>query len=100
MKDDETRTPDSIDEGSKLARREFLEKAGKLAAYTPPTMLALMYPGAHAVASGGVTGGGGNGSTQDPIPLPPRLAAELGVTEAQWASLPRFWQEILSRIYA
>jgi hypothetical protein len=39
------------------ARREFLRKAGQLAAYTPPVMLALMYPGAHAVASGG---GGGN----------------------------------------
>jgi len=34
-------------------RREFLKQAGKFAAYTPPTLLALMYPGAHAIASGG-----------------------------------------------
>lgn len=96
MQDNDTRTPDSIDDASSLARREFLEKAGKLAAYTPPTMLALMYPGAHAVASGGVTGGG-SGSTQDPIPLPPRVAAELGVTASQWAGWPRWLQEILAR---
>jgi formiminotetrahydrofolate cyclodeaminase len=38
------------------ARREFLEKAGKLAAYTPPTIMLLMYPGAHAIASGGSGG--------------------------------------------
>jgi hypothetical protein len=38
------------------ARRDFLKKSGKLAAYTPPVMLALMYPGAHAIASGGVSG--------------------------------------------
>jgi len=38
----------SPDEG----RRQFLERAGKLAAYTPPLILTLMYPGAHAVASG------------------------------------------------
>jgi len=43
------------------ARREFLRKAGRLAAYTPPVMLALMYPGAHAVASGGPGGGHGGG---------------------------------------
>ena len=42
----------SSDDSANLARRAFLEKAGKLAAYTPPTMLALMYPGMHAVASG------------------------------------------------
>jgi hypothetical protein len=34
------------------ARREFLEKAGKLAAYTPPLMLGLLMPGQHAIASG------------------------------------------------
>lgn len=35
------------------ARRDFLEKAGKLAVYTSPTIMMLMYPGSHAVASGG-----------------------------------------------
>jgi hypothetical protein len=35
------------------ARRDFLEKAGKLAVYTSPTIMMLMYPGTHAVASGG-----------------------------------------------
>ena len=35
------------------SRREFLKKAGKLVAYTPPTMLVLMYPGTEAIASGG-----------------------------------------------
>jgi hypothetical protein len=34
------------------ARREFLEKAGKFAAYTPPLMLGLLFPGEHAIASG------------------------------------------------
>jgi hypothetical protein len=37
---------------SQRARRDFLEKAGKLAAYTPPLMLALLIPGEHAIASG------------------------------------------------
>jgi len=49
----------SPDESADRARRAFLEKAGKLAVYTPPTMLALMYPGLHAVASG-FGGGPGN----------------------------------------
>ena len=38
---------------AEVSRRQFLQEAGRLAAYTTPTMLALMYPGAHAVASGG-----------------------------------------------
>jgi hypothetical protein len=38
---------------SQGSRREFLEKAGRFAAYTPPMMLGLLYPGAHAIASGG-----------------------------------------------
>ena len=37
---------------SQQARREFMEKAGKLAAYTPPLMLGLLIPGQHAIASG------------------------------------------------
>jgi formiminotetrahydrofolate cyclodeaminase len=43
--------PGAIEDAAQAARREFLQKAGKLAAYTPPIMLALMYPGAHAIAS-------------------------------------------------
>lgn len=43
---------DTLD-SDKQSRRMFLEKAGKLAAYTPPTILALMYPGVQAIASGG-----------------------------------------------
>lgn len=34
------------------ARRDFLGKAGKLAVYTPPLMMGLLVPGAHAIASG------------------------------------------------
>jgi hypothetical protein len=52
MKQDHTPISPSPDESADKARRAFLEKAGKLAVYTPPTMLALMYPGLHAVASG------------------------------------------------
>jgi hypothetical protein len=33
-------------------RRKFLERAGRLAAYTPPVLLGLMLPGEHAIASG------------------------------------------------
>lgn len=33
------------------SRRAFLAKAGKLAIYTPPTMMLLMQPNAHAVNS-------------------------------------------------
>jgi hypothetical protein len=40
-------------------RREFLKTAGKLAIYTTPTMMALMYPGSQAIASGGRMGPGG-----------------------------------------
>ena len=32
------------------SRREFLKKAGKLAAYTPPAMITLMAPGQDAFA--------------------------------------------------
>jgi hypothetical protein len=46
-------------------RREFMEKAGKLAAYTPPIMLGLLLPGQHAIASGtqSESTGSGGGST-------------------------------------
>jgi hypothetical protein len=37
------------------SRREFLKKAGKLAVYTPPAMVAMMQPGYASFAlSGGV----------------------------------------------
>jgi hypothetical protein len=38
---------DSRDE----SRRKFLQDAGKLAVYTPPTMIALMQPSVNAVAA-------------------------------------------------
>jgi hypothetical protein len=51
-------------------RREFMEKAGKLAAFTPPIMLGLLLPGQHAIASGTQdestgSGGGSHGSPFD-----------------------------------
>ena len=39
-------------EKTQRTRREFMENAGKLAAYTPPVMLGLLVPGPHAIASG------------------------------------------------
>jgi len=33
------------------SRRKFIKKAGKLAIYTPPAMMLLMQPAAHAVSS-------------------------------------------------
>jgi len=36
---------------SRLARRRFLEKAGKVGIYAPPAMYLLMHPGAEAIAS-------------------------------------------------
>jgi hypothetical protein len=39
-------------ESIELRRREFLERAGKWAIYTPPTMVMLMHPGLEAIASG------------------------------------------------
>ena len=52
---------DTLDSAQK-SRREFLEKAGKLAVYTPPVIMMLSYPGTEAIASGGGgNGGGGNG---------------------------------------
>ena len=42
---------DHLDSAQK-SRREFLEKAGKLAVYTPPVILMLAYPGTEAIASG------------------------------------------------
>jgi hypothetical protein len=37
---------------SQQARREFLEKAGRFAVYTTPTIVMLMHPSAEAIASG------------------------------------------------
>jgi hypothetical protein len=52
---------DALDSAQK-SRREFLEKAGKLAVYTPPAIMLLSYPGKEAIASGGGgKGGGGKG---------------------------------------
>ena len=46
---------DTLDSAQK-SRREFLEKAGKLAVYTPPVIMMLSYPGTEAIASGGPPG--------------------------------------------
>ena len=43
------------------SRREFLKRAGKLAAYTPPVMMLLMQPRAHAVSSSSCNNGFVNG---------------------------------------
>jgi hypothetical protein len=43
---------------SEQERRAFMEKAGKLAVYTPPLMLALLVPSEHAIASGSHEGSG------------------------------------------
>jgi hypothetical protein len=60
------------EEDASESRRAFLEKAGKLAVYTPPLMVALMQPSQHAVAaSGGRIERGNNGLGQridDPQP--------------------------------
>jgi hypothetical protein len=61
------RMKESLDTAQK-SRREFLEKAGKLAAYTPPTMLMLMYPGTQAIASSGHRT---PSDARRPTPLPP-----------------------------
>ncbi len=45
------------------SRRKFLEKAGKLAIYTPPVLTLMMNPSRHALArSPGCNNGVGNGS--------------------------------------
>jgi len=47
------------------ARRDFLKKAGKFAIYTPPAIMMLMHPSAHAVRGsmkpGNGPGKGNNG---------------------------------------
>jgi len=45
---------------SQDSRRKFIKTAGKLAVYTPPAMMLLAQPAAHAVSS--CNNGGGNGS--------------------------------------
>ena len=49
------------------ARRDFLKKAGKFAAYTPPAMMLLMYPSRDAISkslkgNNGYGNGGFDGS--------------------------------------
>lgn len=39
------------------SRRKFLEKAGKVAVYTPPAMMALTYPSLKAIARSGCNDG-------------------------------------------
>lgn len=73
MKDARHHRPGTSDESAQKARREFLRRAGSLAAYTPPLMLALMYPSTEAVASGGQTTGGGTDPSETFCSLSPRL---------------------------
>ena len=47
------------------SRREFLERAGKFALYTPPTITMLMYPGVEAIASGVTHGEDANDVGED-----------------------------------
>jgi formiminotetrahydrofolate cyclodeaminase len=55
-------------ESSQQARRDFLQRAGRFALYTPPTIMLLMHPGTEAIASGGNSQGNdnsqGNGNSQ------------------------------------
>ena len=60
MQQEHSNKPEAADESVDDARRKFLETAGSLAAYTPPVILALMYPDLEAVASGGRNPGNGN----------------------------------------
>ena len=46
------------------SRREFLERAGTFALYTPPTITMLMYPGVEAIASGQTQDGNQDGDHQ------------------------------------
>jgi hypothetical protein len=63
---------ENLDERAE-SRRKFLEDAGKLAVYTPPAVLALMQPGANAVAASiKVKGNNGLGQRWDD-PQPPGL---------------------------
>jgi formiminotetrahydrofolate cyclodeaminase len=39
-------------ETSRKARRDFLQRAGRFALYTPPTIMLLMHPSSEAIASG------------------------------------------------
>jgi hypothetical protein len=47
---DSTNTPT---DHSLEARRAFLRKAGRFAAYTPPTIMLLMHPSAKSIAASG-----------------------------------------------
>ena len=43
--------PNEEPNATRQSRRDFLERAGRFALYTPPTVLMLMQPGAEALAS-------------------------------------------------
>ena len=55
------------------SRREFLKKAGKVAVYTPPAMIALANPSLAGIAKSGCNNGVGNG----PDCLPPGIQKNL-----------------------
>jgi len=58
---------------TRSARRDFLKKAGKFAIYTPPAIMMLMHPSAHAVrkslkGNNGFGNGGNDGSPNNKFP--------------------------------
>jgi hypothetical protein len=50
----------STQDNRQESRRKFIKTAGKLAVYTPPAMMLLAQPSAHAISS--CNNGFGNGS--------------------------------------
>ena len=55
----QSQTPDHE---AQAARRAFLKKAGKFAAYTPPALMVLMHPSRHAIAQSGGSHNSGGGT--------------------------------------
>ncbi|MBN1237500.1 MAG: hypothetical protein JXB36_03310 [Gammaproteobacteria bacterium] len=66
------------------SRRGFLQKAGKLAVYTPPLMIALMHPSKNAIAQSGNNGLGQRVSD----PQPPGLVDNPGLWNDEPTSNP------------
>ena len=70
------------------SRREFLQKAGKLAVYTPPAVIALMQPSRQALAASfQVRGNNGLGQLIDD-PQPPGLLNNPDLWNDRPSSIP------------
>jgi hypothetical protein len=70
------------------SRREFIKTAGKLAAYTPPAMIALMQPSMKAVAQSlKLKGNNGLGQRSDD-PQPPGLLDKPNLWNDKPTSVP------------